>query len=265
VDYIYLNDQPIATIQPSIAKVYFLHDDRLGTPQLATDASQTVQWAANYQPFGYTSAGIGKIVQNLRLPGQELDLETGLYQNGFRDYVPGLGRYIETDVIGLKGGTNTYGYSTQNALKFTDRRGSQVEGPPEAGIPPFPIMQLPLSQRPTPTVEVLNSEDKELFEKFKEAGLEFLYDPPTSNSAYVGFQLNWRRATDPEGYIQLRADCQLRAARSQVELQKSADEFKKAPYCTKADSQGKNASLVADQPDTIRPPDACSLLLMNDN
>jgi RHS repeat-associated protein len=126
VDYIYLGDQPIATIQPSTNKIYFLHDDRLGTPQLATDASQTVQWTANYQPFGYTNTGIGNIVQNLRLPGQELDIEPGFYQNGFRDYVPGLGRYLESDPIGLAAARNTYGYAALNPLVNTDPNGLLV-------------------------------------------------------------------------------------------------------------------------------------------
>jgi RHS repeat-associated protein len=123
VDYVYLGDRPIATIQPSNGKVYFLHDDRLGTPQLATDAGQAVQWSASYQPFGSTSTGVGLIVQNLRLPGQEFDLETGLYHNGFRDYAPQLGRYLESDPIGLAGGANTYSYVGGNPFKWTDIHG----------------------------------------------------------------------------------------------------------------------------------------------
>jgi RHS repeat-associated protein len=123
VDYVYLDDRPVATIQPSVGQVYFLHDDRLGTPQLATDANQTVQWTATYQPFGYTSTAVGLIVHDLRMPGQEFDLETGLYHNGFRDYVPALGRYVESDPIGLDGGTNAFVYVRSNPIKQTDRRG----------------------------------------------------------------------------------------------------------------------------------------------
>jgi len=104
VDYVYLGDRPVATLSPQDSKVYFLHDDRSGTPQVATDANQTIQWSANYQPFGETSTGIGLIVQNLRLPGQEYDSETGLYHNGFRDYAAGWGRYIESDPISILGG-----------------------------------------------------------------------------------------------------------------------------------------------------------------
>jgi hypothetical protein len=35
-DYIYLNGRPVAVLNDST--LYFLYDDRLGTPQLATDS-----------------------------------------------------------------------------------------------------------------------------------------------------------------------------------------------------------------------------------
>ena len=41
---------------------------------------------------------------NLRFPGQYLDTETGLHYNYFRDYEPVVGRYVESDPIGLRGG-----------------------------------------------------------------------------------------------------------------------------------------------------------------
>jgi RHS repeat-associated protein len=121
VDYIYVGSMPVATI--SSGQVYFLLDDRLGTPQLATDINQNVVWAANYGPFGEMSSVPSGIIQNLRLPGQEYDAETGLYHNGFRDYVPEWGRYLETDPIGLAGGLNTYGYVNANPLAAADPLG----------------------------------------------------------------------------------------------------------------------------------------------
>jgi RHS repeat-associated protein len=123
VDYIYLKGRPVATFQPSDGKLYFLHDDRLGTPEIATDAAQAVAWTTIYQPFGQTSGLPSLIVQDLRLPGQENDLDTGLYHNGFRDYTPGWGRYVQSDPIGLGGGMNTYRYGEGNPLKYTDRSG----------------------------------------------------------------------------------------------------------------------------------------------
>jgi len=35
------------------------------------------------------------------------DAETGNHQNGFRDYDPALGRYVESDPIGLAGNVNS--------------------------------------------------------------------------------------------------------------------------------------------------------------
>ena len=92
VDYIYLGALPVATISASTGQIYFLHDDRLGTPKLASDSGQNVAWLASYGPFGEMSAVPAGIVQNLRLPGQEFDVDTGLYHNGLRDYAPGWGR-----------------------------------------------------------------------------------------------------------------------------------------------------------------------------
>ena len=122
-DYIYLGDLPVATVSPGDGQVYFLHDDRLGTPQSATDSGQNVVWTASYGPFGEMSAVPALIVQDLRLPGQEFDADTGLYHNGFRDYAPGWGRYLQSDPIGLAGGMNTYGYAGGNPVNWVDPLG----------------------------------------------------------------------------------------------------------------------------------------------
>ncbi len=37
---------------------------------------------------------------NVHFPGQYFDAEDNLCQNGFRDYDPSVGRYIQTDPIG---------------------------------------------------------------------------------------------------------------------------------------------------------------------
>jgi RHS repeat-associated protein len=57
------------------------------------------------------------------LPGQYYDVETGLNYNVFRDYDPSIGRYSESDPIGLKGGLNTYGYVGASPLAFADPLG----------------------------------------------------------------------------------------------------------------------------------------------
>ncbi len=121
-DYIYLNGRPIGEVNPATGKLYFTHTDRLGTPQKLTDSTQAVAWSALYQPFGSTGiTATGTLTtQSLRFPGQEFDAETGLYHNGFRDYAPGLTRYVESDPIGLAGGMNTYLYVGNNPLIYVD-------------------------------------------------------------------------------------------------------------------------------------------------
>ena len=123
IDYVYLNGRPVAEILPSSGKIYYLHADRLGTPQGATDVGQNVVWSANYQPFGTTGLIAGSITQNLRFPGQYSDGETDFNYNGFRDYMPNLGRYLESDPIGLAGGLNPYLYANANPGSFTDPSG----------------------------------------------------------------------------------------------------------------------------------------------
>jgi len=81
-------------------QMYFVHNDQLGTPVAVTDQSQAVVWEADKKPFG-ESVITGTVGENTRFPGQLFDEETGLHYNYYRDYDPSLGRYIQSDPIGI--------------------------------------------------------------------------------------------------------------------------------------------------------------------
>ena len=126
---VYLGDTPVAVLQG--ASLYFLYSDHLNTSRVITDQANKVIWNWASDPFGATAAnedpdGDGvKFTYNLRFPGQYYDRETGLHYNYFRDYDPRIGRFVESDPIGLKGGVNLYVYSLNNPINRFDIDGRE--------------------------------------------------------------------------------------------------------------------------------------------
>jgi RHS repeat-associated protein len=127
---VWLGDVPVAVLKPasfvgsrggrgagSVA-VFFVQPDQLDSPRVIVNASNTPVWRWDSAPFGDTIAneqpsGGAKPVfsYSLRFPGQQYDSESELHYNYFRDYEPGVGRYVQSDPIGLFGGVNHLGYS----------------------------------------------------------------------------------------------------------------------------------------------------------
>ena len=121
-EYIFLGDTPVAFVTPT-GGIDIIHTDHLGTPQKMTDATQAVVWDGGASdPFMMSHLPMNPAM-NVRFPGQYYDSETGLHDNYFRDYDPSLGRYVESDPIGLHGGINTYGYVGENPIVRADLEG----------------------------------------------------------------------------------------------------------------------------------------------
>ncbi len=126
-EIVYLGSVPVATMRGGVR--YFIHTDHLGTPRLVTNPSGTVVWRWDSDPFGEATPNQdpdgdgGAFVLNLRFPGQYFDAETGRHYNYFRDYDSTLGRYVQSDPIGLAGGLNTYLYANGDPIRYSDPNG----------------------------------------------------------------------------------------------------------------------------------------------
>jgi len=131
-DYIWLGDLPVAVIDNVIdgsvttSTVNYITADQLNTPRAVTNSAGTVIWSWAYQgnPFGEQQpTSTTGYVLNLRYPGQYYDAESGTNYNLFRNYEPAIGRYQQSDPLGLAGGTSTYAYVRGNPMMRKDPSG----------------------------------------------------------------------------------------------------------------------------------------------
>lgn len=141
IEYIWLDSRPVMQIRSKLdaagqvivssQKKVWLHSDHLMTPRFATNPDGKMVWRWNSDAFGVGNPekdvdGDGKKVNVLlRFPGQFVDVGPFFY-NYFRDYKPNLGRYVQSDPIGLQGGLNTYTYALGNPFLYSDRMGLSV-------------------------------------------------------------------------------------------------------------------------------------------
>ncbi|WNG24315.1 hypothetical protein F0U62_10020 [Cystobacter fuscus] len=105
---------------PESGRVYTLHTDQAGVPSCVEDSSgRVVWWAERIAPYGHVEvAQSSELELNLRWPGHYLDTQTGLFYNRFRYYDPVLGRYLQSDPLGLGGGLNLYAYVPNPLVQF---------------------------------------------------------------------------------------------------------------------------------------------------
>jgi RHS repeat-associated protein len=140
-EFIWFNNEPIAVFTPAATtpatnppQVLHIHSDHLGTPRVILNKANQSRWSWMAEPFGTTAAntnpqGLGNFTFNLRMPGQYADSETGLFYNYFRDLDTAMGRYVQSDPIGLEGGINTYAYVNANPSMYVDPNGLWLKFP----------------------------------------------------------------------------------------------------------------------------------------
>ena len=140
-ELVWLGDIPVASIRVdesgTSVGVFYIHTDHLNTPRKITNpADNSIVWRWDSDPFGNGAPnedpdGNGKVVNfNLRFGGSYYDAETGLLHMGFRDYSPEIGGFIDSDPIGLWGGSfSTYSYVNNNPISKIDPLGLAEECP----------------------------------------------------------------------------------------------------------------------------------------
>ena len=131
-ELVYLDGwRAVATIRPDASLgmgspvVYPIVSDHLGSPRKILAQSGALMWSwTNTEPYGYQAPNElhsgSSFTYDGRFPGQRFDRSTGTLHNGFRTYSPKLGRYMQSDPLGLSAGWNTYAYVSNNPLGSYD-------------------------------------------------------------------------------------------------------------------------------------------------
>jgi RHS repeat-associated protein len=132
-EYIWMEGVPVGVLNGTTLR--YVEADQLGTPRAVVDPTQQKavwRWDESGEGFGNGAPntdpdGDGtQFVFDLRFPGQRYDAASGLYYNRMRDYDPSVGRYTQSDPIGLAGGLSTYAYALGNPTGLTDPSGNFV-------------------------------------------------------------------------------------------------------------------------------------------
>ena len=83
-----------------------IHTDHIWTAIGLTDSQGRLAWRARFEAFGTSHIdGSSTASTPWRFPGQYADPETGLNHNLWRHYDNRIGRYTQSDPIGLADGT----------------------------------------------------------------------------------------------------------------------------------------------------------------
>ena len=132
---IWMDNLPVGLRTAATGNLSYIEPDHLGSPRVVIEpvANKAIwKWDLKGEAFGATEPkqdadGDGMAFNfDMRFPGQRYDATTNLNQNRTRDYDNGVGRYAQSDSIGILGGINTYGYVKGNPQILVDPEGLQA-------------------------------------------------------------------------------------------------------------------------------------------
>jgi len=132
---IWLDNYPVALINvpaAGVPELAYIQPDHLATPRVVIDPVRDVaiwEWSNKSEVFGdqIPSAdpdGDGVAFElALRFPGQQATDASGMFYNYQREYDPAVGRYSQSDPIGLMGGISSYAYVNSGPVGISDPSG----------------------------------------------------------------------------------------------------------------------------------------------
>ncbi len=138
---IWLDNYPVALINmpaTGVPELAYVQPDHLGTPRVVIDPARDVaiwEWSNKSEVFGNQipradpdGDGVAFGLA-LRFPGQQATAASGMLYNYQREYDPVVGRYSQSDPIGLGGGVSTYTYAIGNTISHVDPLGLKDSQP----------------------------------------------------------------------------------------------------------------------------------------